>query len=221
MKTFISLLIPALALGWATPGEARLIMEPVINFVPGLGPSDDSIPIYDPTFVNAANGDHPFLANAPGQIDTVSIGFPPDPDLQVLSIWNNTSYNLTSLTFSIIGSASHPTGSQEEWLITPNPNVDAFFGDANGDGKTGLSDIFSSIVVSNGGKTIVLSGGVIPADSHFTDIAFSFTTDGLPFDAGVDTSFNGVAVPEPATNVIFLTGLGLLWAMRKKRLHLL
>ena len=70
--------------------------------------------------------------------------------------------------------------------------MDAFFGDANGDGKIGQSDIFSSIVVSDGGKTITLSGGLIPAGGHFTDIAHSSTTDDLPFFAGVDTSFDGV-----------------------------
>ena len=91
-------------------------------------------------------------------------------------------------------------------MITRDPNVDAFFGDANGDGKIGLSNIFSSIVVSDGGKTITLSGGMIPVGGHFTDIAHSFTTDGLPFFAGVDTSFDGVLVPEPATGMLLLTG---------------
>ena len=133
-----------------------------------------------------------------------------------LSVWNNTAYNLTSLRLSIIGSAFHPTGIQDSWLITRNPNVDAFWGDANGDGEIGLSNIFSSIVVSDGGKTITLSGGVIPVNGHFTDTAYAFTTDGLPFFAGVDTSFGGVRVPEPATGVLLLTGLGLLWARQTR-----
>jgi hypothetical protein len=107
-------------------------------------------------------GSIPFLANKPGEIDTVSIGNPPDPTLLTLSVVNNTAFNITSLRLSIIGSASHPTGSEDAWLITRDPSVDATFGDANGDGKIGLSDIFSSIVVSDGGKTITLSGGLIP-----------------------------------------------------------
>ena len=109
-----------------------------------------------------------------------------------VSVWNNTAYNLTSLRLSIIGSASHPTGSEDAWLITRDPSVDAFFGDADGDRKIGLSNIFSSIAVSDGGKTITLSGGLIPVDGHFTDISHAFTTDDLPFFAGVDTSFDGV-----------------------------
>jgi hypothetical protein len=62
-------------------------------------------------------------------------------------------------------------------VVTPDPNVDAFFGDANGDGKVGLSDIFSTITVSNGGRTLTLSDGLIPAGSHFTDYIFSFLHD--------------------------------------------
>ena len=85
--------------------------------------------------------------------------------------------------------------------------------------KLALSNIFSSIVVSDSGKTITLSGGMIPVGGHFTDIAHAFTTDGLPFFAGVDTSFDGVlavAVPEPATGLLLLTGLGVFWATRKR-----
>jgi hypothetical protein len=191
------------------------------QFRAGVWTNRQLVFIHAPDVVNVANGEHPFLANEFGEIDTVSIGFPPDPFLFTTSVWNNTTYNLTSLTLSIIGSAFHPTGSQLSWLITRDPNVDAFFGDANGDGKIGQSDIFSSIVVSDGGKTITLSGGVIPVGGHFTDIANSFTTDGLPFSAGLDTSFDGVlAVPEPATGMLLFTGLGLFWAIRKKHSHL-
>jgi len=223
MKAFIRLLVPIVAIGWATSSEASLTIEPEINFVPGSGPTATSFPLYQPDFVNPANGEHPFLANQPGEIDTVSIGFPSDPSLLTNSVWNNTAYNLTSLRLSIIGSATHPTGEEDSWLITHDPNVDAFFGDANGDGKIGLSNIFSSIVVSDGGKTITLSGGMIPVGGHFTDIAHSFTTDGLPFFAGVDTSFDGVlavAVPEPASGLLLLAGLGVFWATRKRRGHL-
>ncbi len=217
MKAFVRLLVPLVAIGWATTSGATLIIEPVINVVPGSGPSADSFPLYDPGFVNAANGEHPFLANKPGEIDTVSIGNPPDPALLTVSVWNNTAYNLTSLRLSIIGSASHPTGSEDAWLITRDPSVDAFFGDADGDRKTGLSNIFSSIAVSDGGKTITLSGGLIPVGGHFTDISHAFTTDDLPFFAGVDTSFDGVLAPEPATGVLLLTGgLGLFLARRTR-----
>jgi hypothetical protein len=217
----LAYLIPSVvaAIGWTTTtASATLLIEPVISFVAGSGPSPaDSFPLYDPGFVNAANGEHPFLANAPGEIDTVSIGNPPDPALLTNSVWNNTAYNITSLRLHIIGSASHPTGDEDSWLIAPNPNVDAFFGDADHDGHIGLSNIFSSIVVSDGGKTITLSGGLIPANSHFTDIAHASTTDGLPFFAGVDTSFGGVLAPEPATGVLLLTGgLGLFLARRTR-----
>jgi hypothetical protein len=102
-------------------------------------------------------------------------------------------------------------------VVTPDPNVDAFFGDANGDGKVGLSDIFSTITVSNGGRTLTLSGGVIPADSLFTDYIFSMTTDGAtPVFAALEGSFDGVLAPEPATWMLLLAGLGGIAACRRR-----
>jgi hypothetical protein len=222
MKAFVRLLVSLVAIGWATSSGATLTLEPVINSTPGSGPTADSFPLYDPVSVNNANGEHVWLANQPGEIDTVSIGNPPDPDLLIFSVWNNTSYDITSLRLSIIGSALHPTNSEDAWLVTRDPNVDAFFGDADGDGKIGLSNIFSSIVVSDGGKTITLSGGLIPVDGLFTDISHASTTDGLSFFAGVDTSFGGVLVPEAATWAMMLAGFGGLgftaWRRRTKGL---
>jgi hypothetical protein len=222
MKAFVRLLVSLVAIGWATSSGATLTLEPVINSTPGSGPTADSFPLYDPVSVNNANGEHVWLANQPGEIDTVSIGNPPDPDLHIFSVWNNTTYNITSLKYSIIGSALHPTNTEDAWLVTRDPNVDAFFGDADGDGKIGLSDIFSSIVVSDGGKTITLSGGLIPVGGLFTDISHASTTDGLSFFAGVDTSFGGVLVPEAATWAMMLAGFGGLgftaWRRRTKGL---
>jgi hypothetical protein len=205
------------AVGWSTTASATLLIEPVINFVPGSGPTATSFPIYNPAFINAANGEQPFLANQPGEIDTVSIGNPPDPRLLTVSVWNNTAYDITSLRLSIIGSASHPTNSEDVWLIQRDPSVDAVFGDADGDGHIGLSNIFSSIVVSDGGKTITLSGGLIPVGGHFTDISHASTPGDVSFFAGVDTSFDGVFVPEPATWTLFLAGLSGLWFCRQRR----
>jgi hypothetical protein len=136
--------------------------------VAGSGVSDTSFPLYDPEFVNAATGEHPFLAYKPGQVDAYAAGYPPDPELLEFSITNNTNYDITSLTMKIIGSANDLIPGVS-WRVTRDPHVNAFFGDANGDGKIGVSNIFSKITVSNDGKSVTLSGGVIPVNSHFTD----------------------------------------------------
>jgi PEP-CTERM motif len=206
MKVFVRLLVSLVAIGWVTSSGATLTLEPVVNSTLGSGLTADSFPLFDPVSVNEATGEHPWLANQPGEIDTVSIGNPPDPDLLIFSVWNNTAYNITSLKYSIVGSASHPTNMEDAWLVTRDPSVDATFGDADSDSKIGLSNIFSSIYVSDGGKTITLSGGLIPRDGHFTDIFHASTTDGLPFFAAVDTSFGGVLVPEPSTWALMVLG---------------
>ena len=46
MKAFIRLLVPIVAIGWATSSEASLTIEPEINFVPGSGPTATSFPLY-------------------------------------------------------------------------------------------------------------------------------------------------------------------------------
>ena len=69
----------------------------------------------------------------------------------------------------------------------------------------------------NDGRTITLSNGLIPTESHFTDYIFSYTTDGLSFTAAVEGSFDGVPVPEPATCSLLLAGLGVTWAIRRRR----
>jgi hypothetical protein len=197
--------------------DATLIMEPVINFVPGSGPNQTTVPIDNPAFLNGATG-LPFItASKPGEIDTYSAGYPRDEALTVISFYNNTDYNITGLILNIIGTSTEPV--TYTFTITRDPNVDAFFGDANGDGMTGLSDIFSTITVSNNGRMIMLSDGIIPVGGRFSDAIFSYTTDGLPFKAGVDASFDGVLVPEPSSWALLLSALIAFWPeiLRRRR----
>jgi hypothetical protein len=195
---------------------ATLIFEPVISHYPGSGPANDVFPLYDPTYVNLATGEQVSLARQPGEIDKWSQGFPREDVMVTFGMYNNTAYNITSLTMTIVGSSDElmPGAS---WVVTPDPNVDAFFGDVNGDGKVGLSDIFSTVTVSNGGRTLTLSGGVIPAESHFTDYIFSMTTDGAsPVYAALEGGFDGVLAPEPATWTLLLAGLGAIGLARRR-----
>jgi PEP-CTERM motif-containing protein len=87
-------------------------------------------------------------------------------------------------------------------------------------GKTGLSDIFSTITLSADHRTITYSDGLIPVGGRFTDFLFSMTDNGEPFKAGVYTSFDGfLAVPEPATWAILMVGLGAAGVLRRRPLR--
>ncbi len=197
------------------PASATLWLEPVINFVPGKGPGPLSFPLYDPAFLNGATGEPFATADEPGEIVTYPAGVPRDEELDVLSVWNNTRYVITSLTMSIVGEAWQPEPFY--FFIYRDPDVDAFFGNANGDGFIGQSDIFPIITASNGGRTITLSGGEIPVGGRFSDAIFAITSDGLPFKAAIDASFDGYLVPEPATWSMLIAGFGLVGAMARRR----
>ena len=210
--TFISAGV-ALGATLTTAGATTLTMENVINRVPGsgeAGPNDPFVTfgLCQPDAINPATGMPNLVACAPGEIANYPAGVPRDePLVNDVRPYNNTPYNITSLTLQIVGSAVEPVPFT--FTITLDPNISAFFGDANGDGKVGLSDIFSTITLSPDHRTITYSDGLIPPGGRFTDVISSMTDNREPFKAGVYASFNGsLAVPEPATWTILLMGLG-------------
>ena len=192
--------------------NSALVMEPVFNRLPGTGPGPNVFPFYNPDIL--VGGVAYFSADEPGEIVTYPSGDPRDPALDTLAILNNTSYNITGLTLRIIGTATH---TLDQSTIVRGP-VDAFWDDVNGDGVTGLSDIFPTIEVSADRKEIRFSGGLIPAGTRFTDIHLAFS-DSPPTFAGIDSTFEGELVPEPRSMI--LTGLGtfalLLLRLRKAK----
>jgi hypothetical protein len=143
-------------------------------------------------------------------VSSLSAGDPRDPFLDEFLVWNNTRYYIDGFTLRIIGTATD----------TENPGSivrsfkDAVFGDVDGDGLVGSSDIFSSIVVSGDGKQIEYTGGLIPVGGRFTDIHLA-TSDNPPDLAGIDSFFSGVAVPEPATAFLFLLAVAVACIRRR------
>jgi hypothetical protein len=180
--------------------RAALVIEPVINRVEGSGPADNNFPIYDPTFL--IDDVAYFTADEPGEIITYASGDPRDPFLDEFHVWNNTQYHMTGLTLRLTGTA---TDTANPGTIIRGP-VDAVWGDVNGDSLVGLSDIFATITVSADGKEIRLEDGLIPVGGRFTDIHLAMS-DNVPDFAGIDSSFTGILVPEPASPALFALGL--------------
>jgi len=208
----------------SSAGATTLMMENVINRAPGSGPAQPDEPFvtfgfYQPDGVNPADGQPYLTAGAPGQIARFPAGFPRDePLVNDLRPYNNTAYNITSLTLQIVGSAVEPVPFT--FTFTLDPNVSAFFGDVNGDGKVGVSDIFKTVTLSADHRTVTFSDGLIPVGGRFTDSLLSITDNGEPFKAGVYASFDGfLAVPEPATWTILLMGLGAAGIVRRRTLR--
>jgi hypothetical protein len=166
--------------------NATLVMDPVFNRVAGVGQADNNFPLYDPAFG--------FNTDEPGEIESYVAGDPPDPILDDFHIWNNTRYNITGFTLRIIGTGTNTT---DPGTIVRGP-VDAVWGDVNGDGRIGVSDIFTSFTVSADGKELRVENGLIAPGGRFTDIHLARSDH--PQLAGVDSFFSGNAVPEPGTS---------------------
>ena len=218
--------VVALASTPVSAGAATLTMEAVFNSAPGSGPPGPNdpffvAPLYNFDVLNLANHQPFAVSTAPGEISNYAAGFPRDQGLvDDVRFYNNTAYNITSFTLQIVGKADefgNPDMGIFDFVITPDPNVNAFWGDVNGDGAVGLSNIFSTVTVSDNGKRITFSDGLIPVNGRFTDFIFSMTDDGKPFKAGVHAWFDGVKVPEPATVTLLLVGLAAAGAARRRR----
>ena len=190
--------------------RATLIIEPNVNHIAGSGSAANNFPLYDPTFI--VDGVAWATANEPGEFFTYVAGDPPEPLFQTVHAWNNTNYNITGLLLRIVGRG---TDTENPGTIVRGP-VDAVWGDANGDGQIGSSDIFRSITVSGDQKELRFENGMIPVGGRFSDIHLA-VSDNPPFFAGIDSTFAGQLVPEPYTFALASTGFGLLLLRKLRR----
>ena len=100
--------------------NATLLLEPVFNSVAGNGSGENLIPIYFLDLLNGATGE-PFLtANEPGEVITYPAGFPADPVLvNTVRIFNNTDFDITGFTLSIVGTAVSRSRSTSPLRLIP------------------------------------------------------------------------------------------------------
>ncbi len=168
-------------LACGTAAHAELVIAPVFNRVEGSGPTMDF--------------DLGLLAHTPLQVPgdhfAYVSGDPRDPVLDVVHFWNDSPYDITGFSLRIVGTG---TDTEDPSTIVLDENVDARFG--NVEGHPYSSDIFSNIEITEGGKAIHFSGGVIPPGGRFTDLHYA-DSDLVPeiqdFDyAAVDSWFDGV-----------------------------
>lgn len=215
--TLVRLAISCTLLCTASMASATLFVEPVFNSVAGTGPDATVVGLYNPDLINPSTGEPFAISNAPGVISVYPAGFPPDPVLaDVIRFFNNTPYTITGFVLDIVGTAVEPVPF--DFTITLNPTVDAFFGDVDGNTLVGISDIFSTIVVSNSGRTITFSDGLIAPGQRFTDFNLASTTDGEPFLAAFNAYFTGFrSVPEPPIALLLGGGLLAVAASRLRR----
>ena len=197
------------AKGDDSPAEShvvnKLLMEPVFNHVAEPGPDEIVVGFSAPDLINPATGE-PFIpANKPGEVDIFAAGFPADAiNITTLRFSNNTDFDITGFQLHIVGTADEP--QQFNFTVTRDPNVPAFFADLNGDGLAGVSDIFKTIEVSDHGRTITFSDGLIPVGDIFTDFFFSTTTTGAPLKAAVEATFTGVPHVFDTSPVVDMSG---------------
>ncbi len=172
------------------------------------------------------------IVNTPNSEFPDGIGIPLNLEpLQVL-VWNapdttgeqnfinNTDFNITRFSLLLF----------PEFDIIPDDDV--IWGDVNGDGQIGLSNIFPTIDITpdfvfQGFSTprLDLLGGTISNGERFT---FQFITDPdlRPAQTGDDGpliiggAYNGVPIPEPSTLLGLTTviGLGTILKQRKSSL---
>jgi hypothetical protein len=169
----------------------KLLIEPVFNHVDTPGPNEVVVGFSAPGLINPATGE-PFIpADEPGEVDIFAAGFPADAvNITTLRFFNNTDFDITGFRLHIVGTADEP--QPFNFTVTRDANVPAFFADLNQDGHVGVSDIFRSIDVSDDGRTITFSDGLIRPGDIFTDFIFSATSTGEPMKAAVEATFTGV-----------------------------
>lgn len=198
-------LVVVLLLGpWSVAtGQAELIMEPVFNRVAGLGGAENVVGVRQA--VNGAQdelGIEPAWTAQPGEVFSYVSGDPRKMELDDFFFYNDTDYTITGFSLEIIGTG---IDTDDPRTIVRGAPIDARFGDVDGDGQI-LSDIFSNYEISDDGKSIQFTGGLIQPGERFTDIHLA-RSDNPPEMAGIDSWFSAVAVPEPSAGVLMFAAL--------------
>lgn len=178
--------------------RAELVIEPVFNRVEGIGGAENVVGVRQAVNgIQASLGLEPLWTAQPDEVFSYVTGDPRNPELDHLFFYNDTDQDIHGFGLRIIGTG---TDTDDPRTIVRGAPIDARFGDVDGDGLI-LSDIFPSYTISEDGKTIAFSGGLIRPGERFTDIHLA-RSDSPPQMAGIDSWIT--VVPEPAHGALTL-----------------
>ncbi|MCA9218263.1 MAG: hypothetical protein KDB27_34580 [Planctomycetales bacterium] len=204
----VSAAMTLVASSWS---RAELLIEPVFNRVDGTGGAENGVGVRQAVNgVQASLGLEPLWTAAPNEIFTYVAGDPRKFELDHFFFYNDTDQVINGFGLNIIGTG---TDTDDPRTIVRDASVDARFGDVDGDGSI-LSDIFTNYSISDDGKTIEFTGGMLAPGERFTDIHLALS-DNPPDLAGIDSWI--IVVPEPNASMLALGLVAPLLARRRKR----
>lgn len=183
----VQLLATVIATCFPVIASAQLIIEPVFNRIAGTGPGEASVGVRQ--IVNGEQtrlGLEPLWTGLPGEIFSYVSGDPRNEGLDNLAFFNDSDYDITGFGLDIVGTG---TDTDDPRTIVRGAPIDARFGDVDGDGEI-LSDIFGNFTISNDGKRIEFTDGLLQPGDRYSGIHLAQSSN-APELAAIDSWMTG------------------------------
>lgn len=167
--------------------SAQLTIEPVFNRISGTGAGEASVGVRQ-----AVNGEQthlglePLWTALPGEVFSYVSGDPRKLALDGLAFYNDTDYDITGFGLEIIGTG---TDTDDPRTIVRGAEIDAQFGDVDGDNQI-ASDIFGNFTISGDGRKIEFTDGLIRPGERYSGIHLAMSPN-APELAGIDSWITG------------------------------